>query len=784
MLSELYHLSKNIAKGQGKGNLVHADFGEPGLSGRTNFKLTIGPNGTVVNFGPLESIDTKGDNYLALWTLKKGNFKFFPAVRVGTPLISLDTSDQFWEKLKKSPKASVIELLSGERNVYPLRLSGERDQAKRILKWEDHEDNETLDLLREFSKSFLELASDEMKFASVLLEYVEDLVSKVNDDKSAKRFQELVCGSLKESKGKLPKIECKVQIIIDYRPKGALGGCLYTPRFQHFALENLNSEKPPAKRKTNKKDISLPLMCAFEWESKSALTLLDSPYPDWSIKPIIGKAFKPFSKFSDAPCNSRYGYADTCGFPIGVETAKRIIGFATGITTEDLRGITWQGIRNGKFDTRGGKKVETFDALVAYPSFKWDKLKPVSIFTQPKRPQEHSDDPDDATNNSLNESIPIAFKQIAEQYILSLKEKIQKEERNKNYIYLLLLRAISPGQVQLAYSASPTCVEFDAALDFWIKSESYLPKRLLIPLPSKKAKSGLGWYRPRLLFPDEAIHVFTHQWKRGGIDSNRIQAPSVGDLFNVFLRREGVWEQSACELLDALLPRVEPLLIAAGQRIHLTDTTNLAEWHDFAPKNAQGKLDKTKPDPRYFLTKALSLTGTLLHAVNHQKSKTYMKETAYQLGCLLAAMDQLHKCYCDGERGGSYPPTLVGNGLLGRMADSPQEALAELCERGRIYLGWAKTSKPTDIPDGLDEEKTKSSKRQRNAVYRARDLFEFIDPLCREIHENGNLASSLSTQDKAHLFLGYLTEIPRKKWEDFNSSKTTEISSEQQNQSE
>lgn len=775
MLSELYHLSKNVAKGQGEANLVHTDFGVPGLSTNTNLRLILGPNGTIVKLDLLDPADTKGDNRLVLWTLKKGNFKFFPAVRIGTPLISFEPSDKVWEALKKSPKESLLQLLSGEVNVEPLGLDGERDQAERVSQWR-HDESEVLAALHEFAKSFLQLSGDAASFAELLRDCLRNTLEKRGDDRLAKAFQAIVCGSFRESKGKPPKIECKVQIVFDYRPKGELSGCLYTPLFQRVVLECLNSEKPSA-RKTGKTAPDLPaLSCAFEPNSPTALTILDAPYPDWSVKPVIGKAFKPYSKFSDAPCNYRYGHADASGFPIGTETAKTIIGFASGITTEGLRGITWQGIRNGKFDTRGGKKVETFDALIAYPSFNWDELEPVSIFARPTRKEEAAVDPDDEVSYISSGPIPTGFKQVAESYIRSLEEEVPGEIRNSNYVHLLLLRAISPGQVQLVYSASPTCVEFDAALNCWIKSESYLPERLLIPLPSKKAENGLGWFRPRLLFPDEAIRVFTHQWKREGSDSHRIQAPPVGDIFNVFLRRDGVWEQSARELLEVLIPRVGPLFMAAGQRMHLTDKSNLIEWHDFAPMTAQGQPDKTKQDPRYFLTQALSLTGTLLHALNPQESQRYMKETAYQLGRLLAAMDHLHKCYCDGERDGSYPPTLIGNGLLGRAADSPQEALAELCERGRIYLGWAETAQPKAVSESTENKKR--FERQNIAVFSARKLLRIVSPLCADLHKATDLGKPMDSMAKAHLFLGYLTKVLGEK-DEANQTKQV-ISDDQQ----
>ncbi|MEM7011376.1 MAG: hypothetical protein AAF585_07825, partial [Verrucomicrobiota bacterium] len=371
MLSELYHLSKNISMAHGETNLVHADFGEPGLSTNTNLRLILGPNGAILKLDTLDSPDTKGDNRLALWTLKKGNFKYFPAVRVRTPLISLDPSDGFWDASKKSPKESLLQLLSSGESVKPLALKSERDQADRMSQWE-HDEIDVLAILHEFSTSFLRLTADGKSFATRLCEHLRDALEKRSGDKLAKVFQPLVCGSLKESKNKPPKVECKVQVVFDYRPKGELSGCLYTPLMQRVVLECLNTEKPSTKKIAKKASNSPTLPCSFEPDGPTSLEILDVPYPDWSIKPVIGKAFKPYSKFSDAPCNFRYGHADTSGFPIGVETVKTIVGFASGITAENLRGITWQGIRNGKFDTRGGKKVETFDALIAYPSFKWD----------------------------------------------------------------------------------------------------------------------------------------------------------------------------------------------------------------------------------------------------------------------------------------------------------------------------------------------------------------------------------------------------------------------------
>ena len=357
-----------------------------------------------------------------------------------------------------------------------------------------------------------------------------------------------------------------------------------------------------------------------------------------------------------------------------------------------------------------------------------------------------SNDPDE--DDEVIPTASEAFSQVAETFVNALTSVVPKSDLERKYIRLLILRAISPGQVQLAYSATPTCGHFAAAVQHWAASAGNLPPKLTVPLPSKKAQSGFGWFSPNLLFPDEAIHVFSHQWMRGGVKSSRLQTPPVSDLLDVFLQREGVWQHTASRLLETLLPRIEPLLIGAGNVLHRIDRQNPSAWREFAPKTEMGLPDKREPDPRYYLAKSLSLMGTLLHALNSTPDH-YMKETAYLVGKLLAAMDELHKCYCVSERKGDIPPTLIGNGLLGRAADSPELAFDELCERSRIYLGWARavqfSGKETDAV--------------KIAIKDATKLLKIVEPIAAELHQSTTLSHPMNAEGKAHLFLGYLSPV-------------------------
>lgn len=749
MLTELYHIVKNLSISEQEQSLVHVDFGEPGLSTNQNLLLVIGDNGEILKLEALVSKETE-----CLWTLKKGNFKFFPAVRMPNPMISIPIDVPDWSVLKKLSTENLRTILTERgQNLLEIDLHNESDQAKRILSW-SHDDHEALEKLQGFATRFLALVKNPANFSKTLATALDAALSILKADKLLKAYQTLLCGSWAEQKNKPPKLECKAQIIFDYLPKGELTGILYSPRMKKLVLECLNEEKSPEKKSKKQASMEAPIECAL---SGTPVSLLSGPFADWSAKPIIGKPFKPFSKFSDAACNFRYGKADSDGFAIGSDTAKALVAAGCSLTTPEWRGKTWNSIRNGKFEERNGKKSETSDVLIAYPSFAWGELKPVSIFSRAAKQESTNEADDDEID--IPASTHQVFTQTAESFCHALTDKVTEDDLKHQFIRLLVLRQISPGQVQLVYSSTPSRGHFAASVKEWVASEKNLPPRLKIPLPSKKSESGFGWFIPNLLYPEDAIRVFSHQWMRGGTESSRIQSPPISDIFDIFLRKDGVWKATASRLLEILLPRIEPLLVGSGNILHRIDSYNLKEWGEFTAKKFDGKPDKSKPDPRYQLAQSLSLIGTLLYTLDSQPTK-YMTETAFQTGKLLAIMDELHKCYCISERKGDIPPTLIGNGLLGRAADAPEQALEELCERSRIYLGWAKSA----TLDKVTDEKIKI------AINSARKLLRIAQPLAEALHADPALSLGMTSKAKAHLFLGYLSPVLGEKNEPADST--------------
>ncbi|MBX3741288.1 MAG: hypothetical protein KF712_09880 [Akkermansiaceae bacterium] len=724
MLNELYLLALNLKSSGVEQEPVHVDFGEPGLSSYQNFHIALEAPGRIAFARPLETPES-------FWTLKKGNFKFFPAVRLSSPLVDLPPDAPQRADFKKTTGEVLYRLLEETPlSLNEFEFKSEREQARRILAWK-HKDSESLGILKDFATAFDGLASKPREFSRQLVDALSHTLQGNLDERALKACEALLCGLLKESKNKTLMVEARVQLIFDWLPENKLSGVLYSPRIRRLALDCLNSEEASSHKKAPIQQFE----CALEKEGE--MSPISGPFPDWAAQPVIAKAFKPFSKFSDASCNFRYGRADSEGFPIGEKTAKALISAGNFITSREKMGKNWRPLKNGRFEERNKKKAEASDVLIAVPLYPHADFATVSILAAPMRADEEEKE-DDVPSAGKAKARWVEFRQMAESYLQALEKKADEEDLSSSYISFLLLRQISPGQVQLAYSAAPSREHLAECIREWLRAGENLPPSLRVPLPSAKAPSGIGSFPPAILYPEQAISSFPYQWMRDGFESSPVQAPPVGRLLDLFFLKDRTTGDTARELLDELFPRIAPLLVAMGNALHRVDQDG-GELREFVLKHS-----KSQPSPCYHFARTLSLLGLLLHHLN-QKRENYMNSTPFEIGKLLAIMDYLHTCYCMVVRDGDIPPSLIGNGLLGRSADSPEEAFAELQERSRIYIGWARSVTPGKL-DGVKK------KAAEDAVV----LLKLADPLCNSLHE-GEFSEAMNSAEKAHLFLGYLS---------------------------
>lgn len=753
MLLEAYQLLKNRV-GQGHlDNQTHEHFSTNISKAYETWRLILNSDGSIYKIEPMGEKESPG-----FWSLVEGTSakaKRFPALRSKSPLLQLDGNATEWEILKRVSDNN----LSDAKNLL-LELAAKLPKnpqdfhdawafkAAPIIDWQTDADGELLPFLkqcvtafgrfcglneklgweyeakakknsREWKKELEQSRHSHAKtVANDLVSAFVALLQGTTQKDQIKAIAASLLGIRKEKQGK-PVIEVATQLCIDLHLPEALGSTLYTPRMAKIVLACLGTGSAEG----------LPGICAI---SSAEGPLLKSKLPDWD-SPLFKTP--PYSKFSAAPCNQRYGKFGLDGFDISSQLARSLVGALQGMTAPGLEWKTWVKLHKGKFKKQSGKKpMPLKDLMLAYPSFDIEDLVTVDVFTHGR-----AEDTDEMADRATQ------FVDCAERLCLALKERANVGTSETEYMRIMLVRAVSSGQIQLSYAFAPTIKDFVSALEVWALSGNNLPTNIRVPLPYQKSVTDFRWRTPRLLFPEQVCQLLTQQWTRDGSERTYIQGPPIGMVLDLFLRKRGVWEESALRLLEMTLDRGEALLIGAGHVLHREDRGASDPWKLWKSFIAKAQSGKDKRYPDYALAQTISLIGSLLYAMN-STVQDYMNESAYLVGKLLAMMDELHRCYCVVVRDGDIPNALIGNGLLGRAAESPALALEELAERSRIYIGWAKSV------GGADEKK-------KIAVNSARKILRLAQPLAERLHMDQLLEKELSAVGKAHLFLGYLSPV-------------------------
>jgi hypothetical protein len=718
------------------------------IGDRRTFRLRIASTGDVRSLSTFEKEDA-----VAYWSLAKGTSamtKRFPALRLADPLVRLDTESSDWEVLEKvaakSADASVTARVVAMLNDYcakgaknPIDVWDAWDTwAGPILTWTSGTQDAHLLQLCAAARAFGAFAgiSDSPKDADAqgvrcesalavttkLLAVAQHALAKTSDRDQLEALVHLIVG--KRVRGKNGKHAIKsVQICVDIAEPTDPFATIYSAQVRHaLSLVLPRSDEVGT--------------CSLTGDPGALLTTKFAP---WFGKTPV------YSKNPDSKCNARYGRDGLDGFPVLEEVARVLTGGLKQMTSATREGKTWSRIQNGKGqrDPRTGRWKEATDWLLAYPSFPVAELRTIDAFC---RSESASDV--EATQRMKQ------FEDASETLCARLRQQAPAVQEIPAYLQVLIVRQVSDGQLQLVFADDTPIDRLADALAAWRTSN--LPRSLRLPVPGGKGPSQLAWVKPRVLFPEQVVQLLTHQWTREGATSTRLEAPPVGLVFELLLRKPGVWQDHALRLLDTTLARFGPLLTGLGRLLHLNprvegeaDDKWRAKWLEQFPTTHAGKTDFTKPQPGRAFLNSVSLIGSLLNAMNSTVDH-YTNESAFLMGKLLAIMDELHRCYCIAQRDGDIPNALIGNGLLGRAAEAPARALEELLDRSRIYLGWAKTA---EVPSGEDK------KASRIAVFSARKVVRLAAPLSESLHRADALEHELSSERKAHLFLGYLSPI-------------------------
>ncbi|WP_395089984.1 hypothetical protein [Armatimonas sp.] len=448
-------------------------------------------------------------------------------------------------------------------------------------------------------------------------------------------------------------------------------------------------------------------------------SLQTGPFPKVPLL-TLGKEYPLFSRFKASECNARYGMLGSESVPIGRETALQMKDAMTWLLDSDRHGKTWRAVASGRMDG----KLEKRDLLLAYVEGKPNIEVLLANYIA------GGDDEAMEADASVPEEELLVSRFKADTGIVCDALRAVVQEAPQSRLQITLLRKASDGAAFVALSETPTVENLLKGAQWWSEQGRNLP-RLKLPLIPKVKGAKLQYASPEVPSPGQAVALFTREWRRGGTEYTPIGGVMLGEILPLLFyaeRRKPV----AKTLLSLLLPRSIVLLEGIAGAVHRRDDA----WNQF-----------NNPS-RLFALRTLGCLGICLSALNREKG-TYMNESPYQVGQMLALADRLHRDYHIVVRSGPMPPSLIGNAHFGMALENPTKALSVLASRIPVYIGWAKTAQVADAaPDNT-----------RIAVFEARKVLREYETLAAAVH--GNLPEKMKDTDKAEMLLGYLAGVEK-----------------------
>jgi hypothetical protein len=403
-----------------------------------------------------------------------------------------------------------------------------------------------------------------------------------------------------------------------------------------------------------------------------------------------------FSANSDIPCLQRYDLIGSEAFPIGRETAQKLNGTALWITAPGRKGKTWSLVPRS--DESGRDLVLVYVDLL--PDLNVDLAELLSE--------------SDATEREG------VFESKAATAVRAIDE-LRGKMATAAVLHTLVLRRISKGQVQVEISRQYRVERIREALREWEEAALNIPwLSLLVPTGKGKPTRLIS---PRIPFPGEVVDGTKWIWIRGGAERQPTAGISLASVYDLYLGQGPDARSAASALLERVLQQCTPLLLFMGD-----------QFARFG-KSVQG----LSVLGRYSSVTAVTLLGIALYKLERKK-ESYMNQTAFLLGRMLALSDVLHAQYCRAVRRGDLPPQLLGNQHYSMATEHPQRAFAVLADRLRIYKGWAQTAR-------AEGELQAAARIAKWAVTQ-------MGFIASELH--GKLPERLKDLDRAEMMLGYL----------------------------
>ncbi len=450
---------------------------------------------------------------------------------------------------------------------------------------------------------------------------------------------------------------------------------------------------------------------------------LSAKFPEPKLA-VLGKTKLFSNNTGEAKCFFRYGLGDTRTFVVSPENVHRLSAAIFTLAGDDAALVALGG-RQASGKTCRPMPGESKQLLVAY------------LEDEPSAPDPFVDVFGETADDFIGADYGEKTKQI-------LETLDAHEAKNANaLVRLFAIAEVDTANKQLRLNRSLTVHELNAAAKAWQAGARNCPP-VRLSVRDKETKRRVEKLR-LVPGPMDAAIVVNKVWKtdaKVGFSFYLLESVSRNDAMDIFLAKPPLQTRKVRFGLNLLLVRIQSVFERAAV-FKVTRHPGELEW-----------LEKRRPlseDDRRDVLKAVALIGIFLRILD-QHHETFMKDTLYQIGQLLALADKLHFHYCkwvrtsqkDREKGKISAPTeLLGNALFNTALDSPVRALARLASRIQPYKGWATTY------SGEDAETA------RRVLGRMSDCERSITQNLEQVQALGQLDDI----SKAQLLLGYLADV-------------------------
>jgi hypothetical protein len=696
MLSEGYDLLRSLEETGFEICAGHRDVKKPGKN--PGYRVGLGEDGLPQI---VEELDRESMG--KLWYHREGKHNAFPVIRIQHALLSIPKDDMLrkrFDGLKKTDQAQRLKLLREAIEERQFQFAERDEQTWNRLRNKAHD---WLDIFCETDEQYRALPL-------MLHRFVESVASPRD---SLRRLCQLIVQRLEQ--GHLQDLALAEKLLVgvhdkkkpDQPAKAEVPVVLDVAEPDYpIAVADPKMGLYVSRRLRSSEKGDPNGICAYQGAFRP---LLKRRFPE----PNLGELgeTKLFSKNKDTPCEFRYlknpaEWEDASkSFPVGQQLADDIAAGLRGLTAPALRGKTWRMVANGKWEGSGRSKKEKKDLLLVYCE------------GQPVISDEAAD-----TFGSDDREKRDQFENDAGALCRALEGIIKHHPQSR--LHILIIGKADKEKKQILMHITPTPQEVLDAAERWQQAVRDNLPMVSIPFPPEQKGQKSIDRQPLPPYPDRVVRLLSSTWVRGGTDELKLQGPALRQVLDMMLRNPGKWEQAAENLLHLAIQRIAPLLVSVSGAFH---------------SGEKDQIEKIRPAAREAGLRAVALLGILLDALGRKK-EVYMKDTAFQLGRLLALADTLHREYCVHVRKGSIPPQLIGNAIMPAAADNPENAIDRLRERMNIYQAWA-----TKI-SGEEYRLTKWALGQMGTISHA---------------IKRPLPTKTDQTFRAELFLGYMSRPPK-----------------------